>query len=180
MRFSTDSRWAKYDDPLLGPGGVAVDADLEKGQNNRGWGMVRVAPSLSATTASKRMLAAGKLGREADTTLRGVAMSLKREVPLAPRAPLAGKLGQSLSVAIELEAGEMSPDYGILQLFDGDPDLGGQLLASQRVQGVSGGEKTLEVIAWRPRQRGDRVLFARYVGAGGRTQMLQVPVRIAP
>lgn len=173
----------RYADPLRGPGGVAVDDQLEKGQNNRGWGMVRVAPSLAATTASKRLLSAAKIGSDSNSTQRytapRVSMNLLRKSPLASRAPLPGKLGRTMTVGIELMADELSTDYGILQLFDGDPDSGGRLLATQRVQGVAGDGTTVEDFTWRPRRDGDHVLYARYFGAGGRTQTLQIPARIA-
>jgi len=180
IRDETHELLDRHDDPLLGPGGVSVDDELEKGQNNRGWNMVRVAPSLAATSASKSLMAASKLGRDSRAAPRRVAMSLKRDLPLAPRAPLPGKLGRPMSVGIALEADELSGDYGILQLFDGDPEAGGRLVASQRVQGVAGDGSTLENVTWHPRRAGDQVLFARFVGEGGRTQMLQVPVRVAP
>jgi hypothetical protein len=66
----------------------------------------------------------------------------------------------------------------VLQIFDGAPAMGARLLASRRVQGVSGDGLTLEEFTRWPETGGDRVLHARYLGPGPAV-VLQIPMRIA-
>jgi hypothetical protein len=170
----------RFDDPLRGPGGAVIDDGIEKGQNNRGWAMVRVAPSLAATQAASAssksaggtLLARDKVKRER------MSLSLKRGDTQSGRAPLRGKVRQPLPVSVALHSDRLSRDHGVLQIFDGDPAMGARLLASRRVQGVSGDGLTLEEFTWWPQTGGDRVLYARYLGPGPAV-VLQIPTRIA-
>jgi hypothetical protein len=159
----------RFDDPLRGPGDVVIDDGIERGQNNRGWALVRIAPSLAATQAASA----------SSKTQRGQpSMSLKRGDTASGRAPLLGKVRQPLPVRVALRSDHLSRDYGVLQIFDGDPAMGARLLASRRVQGVSGDGLTMEEFTWRPQTGGDRVLYARYLGPGPAI-VLQIPTRIA-
>ena len=51
----------RHGDPLRSPQDAAIDAQLEKGQNNRGWALVRIAPSQQATQSQQG--SASKIGR---------------------------------------------------------------------------------------------------------------------
>ncbi|NJO12679.1 MAG: hypothetical protein HC872_03525 [Gammaproteobacteria bacterium] len=88
---------------------------------------------------------------------------------------------ESLQLDVALYSDRLSRDHGILQVFDGDPELGAQLVASRAVQGLAGDEATIEQIDWRPARPGERVLYVRYIGAGAQSpKALQVPVSIQP
>ena len=178
IRDETHELEDRHDNPLRGPGDVVVDDGIERGQNNRGWSMVRIAPSLAAPapSGSGHLVSKARVGDAARAPR--ISMSLKRPAPLSPSAPLTGRVGQPLSVSVNLQAAQLARDYGILQVFDGDPAEGGKLIASQRVQGLPADELSTEVFTWRPVRAGDQVLFARYFGSGAQPILLQIPTRI--
>jgi hypothetical protein len=169
----------RFNDPLKGPLDVVVDPGLEKGQNNRGWSLVRIAPSatLASASASKAGNRAASFKNRPAEPLR-LSLEARGKSDMAPRR-LSAKAHQELRMSIGLHSERLSRDHGILQLFDGDPALGAQLIAAKHVQGLAGGEVTLEHLEWRPEETGDRVLFVRYLGAGA-TGALQIPVRVEP
>lgn len=168
----------RFDDPLKGPLGVSVDPQLEQGQNNRGWSLVRVAPSLTLAGASagkpRHVQTAFRKGHRTESLHLSVAGSEK----LSGTQRLAGKLHEPLRLGIDLHSKSLSRAHGVLQVFDGDPALGAEMVAAKTVQGLAGGE-TREQIDWRPDRIGDRVLYVRYLGPGA-TGTLLVPVRVQP
>jgi hypothetical protein len=171
----------RHDNPLRGPGDVIVDDGIERGQNNRGWSTVRVAPSLAAPAPSgsgQFALKARLGGTPHGDRATPVSMSLRRQAPLSPNAPLQGQIGQALTVRVNLQAETLSRDYGLLQIFEGDPDNGGRLFATRRVHGLSADGATTEEFSWRPARAGDQVLYARYFGSGVHPILLQIPTRI--
>ncbi len=179
----------RHDDPLRSPQDAVIDPQLEKGQNNRGWALVRVAPSLqvaqSASNKQNRRLVSKSMRRDPAVQLSligadpwGLSTSFHK-TGTVPRLTVGE--GESLRASVGLRAGGLSREHGILQVFDGDPALGAPMILSRAVQGVSGGDITREEIEWRPRHAGDRVLYVRYFDSEGRvTPALQVPVRIEP
>jgi hypothetical protein len=93
---------------------------------------------------------------------------------------LVGQARQPMRLSIGLQSEDLSRDHGVLQVFDGDPELGARMIASRAVQGLAG-DVTVEDIEWRPQSAGDRVLYVRYFGSGGVvTRPLQLPVRVEP
>ena len=182
IREETHELEDRFNEPLRGPGDVAVDSGIEKGQNNRGWSMVRIAPSLAAPAGTGSGTVTAKTGvkraARADGT-PGVSLDIRRQGPMSPNAPLLGRRWQPLSVRVNLQPEALSRDYGVLQLFEGDPDNGGRLLATRQVQGLSGDGSTTEEFTWRPTRQGDHVLYARYFG-GNHPVVMQIPTRIAP
>ncbi|MCE3257794.1 MAG: hypothetical protein K0Q64_1877, partial [Nitrobacter vulgaris] len=179
----------RHDDPLRGPLNEVIDAGIEKGQNNRGWSLVRIAPSRESleepAQKTLRRIAQKSTSREADVQLSLLASNRWgqyesfQKTGSMPR--LKARPHETLSASIGLHAGRLQRGHGILQVFDGDPALGATMIMSRAVQGLAGDAITREEIEWRPQHAGDRVLYVRYFGNGGSvTPALQVPVSVRP
>jgi hypothetical protein len=106
-----------------------------------------------------------------------VTLSFSKAGDEAATARLHAKLGEPVALDIALRSSELETGYGRLRVFDGDPNTGGQMILSQTVQGVSGGEVVVESFTWRPRKAGLHVLHATYVGPN--TGERQVTQRLA-
>jgi hypothetical protein len=86
---------------------------------------------------------------------------------------------EPLRLSIALRSDELSRDHGVLQVFDGDPQLGAEMVAVKTVQGLAGDGATTEQIEWRPKSPGARVLYVRHLGSGAPRSLL-IPVRVEP
>jgi hypothetical protein len=158
----------RFSDPLLGPTGEQLDAGLEKGQNNSGWSMIRIAPPLSV---SQQPAASGKLQLQGSQALRTGAGAPRAPVVrfVADGAPVTfvtTRAGEPAELTVDLVSTRFERDYGLLQVFDGDPSDGGQLILSRTVQGLADGS-TSEAFSWRPDAAGRHVLHAVYLGTDG-------------
>jgi hypothetical protein len=174
----------RNDDPLLSVLGVPIDEELEKGQNNRGWSMVRIAPSLSADPSMQTL----STGAD-DLPMRRIAGSVSEQEPLALTLSRlddgldVGVLNANVGEAVELRVGIRSDSlqlaYGRLLVWDGDPEAGGQVILSRTVQGLSGEMVTHEDFVWRPARAGHQSLHVTYIsGVNAGRHTLQVPALI--
>lgn len=169
----------RFDDPLRGPLDVTIDSQLEKGQNNRGWALVRVAPSLALASASASQAAKQHATHSRkDQMPRPVRLRLAGLDQSEAAARLSGTLHEPMRLSIQLQTEQLSRAHGVLQVFDGDPAQGAEMIAATTVQGLAG-EVTTEQIDWRPKRAGDCILYIRYLGSGA-TGTLLVPVRVQP
>lgn len=176
----THELFDRYSDPLLGPTGDIVDPGLEKGQNNHGWSMVRIAPALSGqAVAALRSIGAGT------PSPGGTLSSVKMFAEFAQTAggtensTIEGAVGRPIEIGIGFRSSELVLDHGMLRIYDGSPDKGTELLMSRSVQGISRGTATFETFVWRPRRGGSRSLYATYTGGGvDKRIILRIPVRI--
>ncbi len=171
----THELFDRFHDPLLGPTGQTLDPLLEKAQNNTGWALVRIAPSLAQEArAGGRGASSAKAGA---AWARAVHLQLEGEQGLRRGAPLRGRVDEPLRLSLGLRSEQPVLDYGRLQVFDGDPEAGGLLILSRTVQGIS--DVTSEEFVWRPKTPGRRVLHAVFVGTrAGDHPALQIPVII--
>lgn len=166
----THELYDRYHDPLLGPTGKPVDPDLEKGQNNRGWSMIRIAPSLNTSSTSQKSTQSvasvekSSFGAASDkVTLNFVDISTGQATGLVH-----GRERAPIDLRLRLLSSQMQRKYGLLQVFDGNPKAGGRMILSRTVQGLSGGGTgVFETFTWRPLIRGSHVLYATYLGADG-------------
>ncbi|NJO12680.1 MAG: hypothetical protein HC872_03530 [Gammaproteobacteria bacterium] len=75
----------RFNDPLRGPLDTVVDATLEKGQNNRGWAMVRIAPSLALASSAGKTAAGARSGKSSSGTADPVRLNLLSSAKQATR-----------------------------------------------------------------------------------------------
>jgi hypothetical protein len=176
VRGETHELLDRFADPLVGPTGEVLDARLEKGQNNTGWSLLRLAPPL--TEAALRAPTSGHASARDLEREETVHLSFAGREGRLRGAPLRGRVHEPLRLELELRSARPVLDHGRLQLFDGDPAAGGLMLLSRSVQGTSP-EGTREELLWRPRTAGARVLFAVYSGSVAEERStLQIPVVI--
>jgi hypothetical protein len=168
----------RYGDPLLGPTGNALDPGLEKGQNNTGWSLVRIAPP-----ESQALRAAGAPGGKASSRSarrERVELRLAGATDRGRVAPILGRVLEPVGIGLELRSEQPVLDYGLLQVFDGDPVAGAPVILSRTVQGTAPGG-VLEELVWRPETPGRRVLHAVYSSTvAGVRETLQIPVIVEP
>jgi hypothetical protein len=176
VRGETHELLDRNADPLRGPTGEVLDPRLEKGQNNFGWALLRIAasPAEEAFLARRELPSAGSARERAGR----VRMSLAGPADEAHPVPIRSMVGEPMHLSFRLSSERTVRDYGRLQVFDGDPEAGGTMILARTVQGI--GRDTQEELEWRPRTPGRRVLHAIYVGAQvGDHPTLQIPVVIA-
>jgi len=166
----------RFDDPLLGIDGEPVDplpgeADvfLEKGQNNSGWGLLRIAPA-SADDASRR--AADEDPRTvAELTVNGRGADGKALV----------SLDESTRLRLTLATERLTTRMRRVLVYDGRPEAGGKVIAYERVRGLDPGGIDLPIV-WQPRKRGLHELYLVFPdenrgGRGAAAPALTVDVR---
>jgi hypothetical protein len=164
----THELYDRFADPLVGPTGQTLDAELEKGQNNKGWSMIRIAPPL---TPPPQVAAIQKSGGTYGLAPSGGSNARQKAAVTfiagdAPVTFLTLPAGTPAELAVDLASTRLERDYGLLQVFDGDPAHGGQLILSRTVQGLSDGEVS-EPFTWRPDIAGQHVLNAVYLSSDG-------------
>ncbi|HEX6884224.1 MAG TPA: hypothetical protein VF530_12670 [Planctomycetota bacterium] len=159
-------------DPLRGPDGAVLDPGLEKGQNNAGWALLRLAPPLSEAATARGGSAARSYPQRAEAPVR-----LALAEPGASSRVRAARLHEPLALRVRLTADAPVLDHARLEVYDGDPAGGATRVLSHLVQGVAG---EVEELSWTPRSPGRRVLHVVYVGplAEGRPA-LQIPVVVS-
>lgn len=173
VRGETHELFDRYDDPLLGPTGQELDPLLEKGQNNTGWAMVRLAPPLTEEARSN-----GSGAGVARERGEGIELSLAGQENRPRLEAIHGWVHEPLRLGLGLRSERPVLDYGLLQVFDGDPEAGGPMILSRTVQGISD-SAVHEEFVWRPATIGRRVLHAIYTGTrAGAREVLQIPVII--
>lgn len=176
----THELFDRYDDPLTGPTGQTIDPTLEKGQNNTGWSLMKLSPSLAPVAAP---LSSGRPNSVRELEARSARTATVRLALLdgatgIGQEVLRGRLHEPISMSIELRSDRVLLEYGALRVFDGDPEDGGALILSRTIQGVDP-RGDIEAFTWRPTTRGARVLHAVYSGAEGVEQpVLRVPAYI--
>jgi len=148
----------RFDDPLLGIDGQPIDplpgesdVFLEKGQNNTGWGLLRIAPA-----------AAGDATRDAaDNTSTVVAelMLAGAEKQTHPSVSLGDPSGLRLTLASD----RLTTRSLRVLVYDGPPDNGGKVIAYERVRGLDPGGIDLP-LSWRPRKTGRHDLYVVFPG----------------
>lgn len=166
----------RFDDPLLGIDGEPVDplpgeADvfLEKGQNNTGWGLLRIAPA-SADDASPR--APDEDPRAfAELTVSGRGADGKASV----------SLDESTRLRLTLATERLTTRTRRVLVYDGRPEAGGKVIAYERVRGLDPGGIDLPIV-WQPREPGRRELYLVFPdenrdGRGPAAPALTVDVR---
>lgn len=173
----------RFDDPLLGPTGDVLDSTLEKGQNNHGWSLVRIAPPLVDDSAMAKSASTNtgqvKIVAGYTSQLDDLRSQLSYVVDGSEFTELKGFVRQPINVSIGLHSELPVREYGVLRIFDRHPDQGGELIMTRNVQGLSGGAATFEHFVWRPKSSGLQILYATYSGGGTDQQiMIPIPARI--
>lgn len=154
----------RYNDPLLGPVGDAAppidpaygyeNKYLEKGQNNEGWTLVSVAPDTNPD--------------EAPDALKTLDLYMFDD-SLAAIDPESGEpvhddtqviVGQTLSLSATVHSDGLFTGFGMLNVYDADPQAGGRMIAAREVQGVDGEEGAQIDFTWQPERTGVYKLHA--------------------
>ncbi len=173
----------RYNDPLRSSTGEPIDEGLEKGQNNRGWFQVRIAPPVEESDDGMHV------AMHSTDTRHGIAIRPQsdRQTPVLQLSHvdqpdqigyIIAERHETVQLRIDIDVPETHRGQARLRVFDGDPRTDGQMVLSRTLMGLSGDGDNSEVFLWQPDRSGDHQLFVSLQDADGEAYSLQVPTRI--
>jgi hypothetical protein len=142
----------RFGDPLLGIDGQPIDpipgevgVFLEKGQNNTGWSLLRIAPADATRTA-------GRAKNDAVTTMAELSLAE------AGKGPIRNREATPAGLRLTLASDRLDRRTHRVLVYDGPPDAGGRVIAYERVMGVD--PYGIDVpIPWQPNATGRHDLY---------------------
>lgn len=151
-------------DPMTG-----TEEQLGCGENNQGYGEVVVSPQLPQGTKSTTV------DLDGSTLIAG-----SRALPGGAPTPVARVVvGQPLTGVVKATSDGISREHQTVVVYDGDPDKGGQGIASTTMRGTAAGSG-YATFSWTPKTPGTHVLYQKLMGRtaaeGISTQTLTVEV----